>query len=307
MTADHRFVLVGDNSFHGISHLSQEKARTRGEGVLDPGNAAGLVQLALENGAEGFMFSVSPTTLAILRATRRRPSGSSMDLYPIVPYAYEYVSKSTRSGGITGMAKSFMAETLRSWNIAAIWKSAAGVLTTSPPDLLEAYVRYEVSRVRSAAGGGAAMRSMLLHEVVTDMALALDLKWVFEAHLKCSRRLKMSAGFETRNFSSLVNKLRDWQMPMEGLTIAAPFNSVGFLMTPSKEECERALAHARGATVIAMSVLAAGYLKLPEAVEYVSGLPHLSGVVAGISNESQAVETFGSLSKRFRPPKTERV
>jgi hypothetical protein len=296
-----RFILVGDNAFHGISHLSQERARARGEGILDPGKAAELVRISLENGADGFMFSVSPTTLAILREIRGKDPASAPSLYPIVPYAYEYVAKSTRSGGIAGMAKSFLSETLYSRNLGAISKSITGVLATNPASLLEAYARYEISRVRSAAGRKAVIKSVLLHEVVIDMALALDLRWLFESHLRFSEDLGMKAGFETRNFAYLVNKLKQWDIPLGKVTIAAPFNRAGFLMTPSKEICEQALREAEGATVIAMSILAAGYLKLPEAVAYVSGLPNLRGSVAGISNKAQALETFSLLNERFAP------
>lgn len=299
MNPEGRFVLVGDNAFHGISHLSQERARARGEGILDPRKAAQLVQISLENGAEGFMFSVSPTTLAILREIRGNDSTSAFSLYPIVPYAYEYVSRSTRSGGIAGMAKSFLSETFYSGNLSAISKSISGVLATNPANLLEAYVRYEISRVRSAAGKKAVIKSVLLHEVVIDMALALDLRWLFESHLRFSEKLGMRAGFETRNFAYLVKKLRQWSIPLDKVTIAAPFNVAGFLMTPSKEVCEQSLREAKGATVIAMSILAAGYLKLPEAMSYVSGLPNLGGAVAGVSNEAQALETFRSLNEKF--------
>lgn len=62
-----RILLVGDNPFHGISHLSQERAIARGKDLSNPQYAAGLVRTALDNGADGFMFSVSDTTLSILK------------------------------------------------------------------------------------------------------------------------------------------------------------------------------------------------------------------------------------------------
>jgi hypothetical protein len=64
--------FVGDNPFHGISHLSQERSKARISISEDPDAAAGLVCLALENGANGFMFSVSETTLAILKKVREK-------------------------------------------------------------------------------------------------------------------------------------------------------------------------------------------------------------------------------------------
>ena len=67
-----KLLLVGDNPFHGISHLSQERSKARISISEDPGAAADLVCLALDNGANGFMFSVSETTLTILRKIREK-------------------------------------------------------------------------------------------------------------------------------------------------------------------------------------------------------------------------------------------
>ena len=76
------------------------------------------------------------------------------------------------------------------------------------------------------------------------------------------------------------------------VVIAAPFNKLGFQMDPSKAECEKALASVDGANVIAISILAAGYLKPSEAIEYVAGLPNIAGVSVGVSKEQHARETF---------------
>ena len=63
-------------------------------------------------------------------------------------------------------------------------------------------------------------------------------------------------------------------------------------MNPSKAECEKALADVSGSTVIMMSILAAGYLKPKEAIDYIRGLPNANAIVVGVSNEQQARETF---------------
>ena len=70
ITRRERLLLVGDNPFHGISHLTQERARTRC-GELTPKTAADLIVTATQNGANGFLFSVSETTLSILKTRAR--------------------------------------------------------------------------------------------------------------------------------------------------------------------------------------------------------------------------------------------
>jgi hypothetical protein len=70
-------------------------------------------------------------------------------------------------------------------------------------------------------------------------------------------------------------------------------------MNPSRAECERALAEVPESNVIAISILAAGYLKLPEAIKHIEGLSNLKGVVVGVSKERQAYETFRLLKEKF--------
>src|SRR5690242_18503469 len=98
-------LLVGDNPFHGISHLSQERARTRSENLSDPDHAASLVEESIASGANGFMFSTSSMTLSILKALNAtRGVEGSVALCPIVPYAYEYVRYAVQAGGLLGLA-----------------------------------------------------------------------------------------------------------------------------------------------------------------------------------------------------------
>jgi hypothetical protein len=284
-------LLVGDNAFHGISHISQQRARERS--IKDnPSNAeyaAKLVNLSIQNGANGFMFSVSETTLSILKALNQ---DKKPDLYAIVPYAYEYVRSATKVGGIPGLAKQITRKIIFSKDIFNLAPNFFGLISANPSALLRTYLIYEISRIKSAAGKEAKLKSVLLHEVITDMALALQLDWFFKAYVKFFSGSKIRPGFETRNFPYLVQKLTEWQIDMNKITIAASFNKIGFQMNPSKLDCENALMAASGAQIIAMSVLAAGYVAPSEAVTYVSTLPNIQSIVIGVSKEYQVRETF---------------
>jgi len=101
------------------------------------------------------------------------------------------------------------------------------------------------------------------------------------------------------NFAYLVNKFREWDIDLSKIIIAAPFNKIGFQMSPSRIECEKAL-QVPECDVIAISILAAGYLELPEAVEYIGGLSNIKGVVVGVLKERHACETFRFLQKKLK-------
>lgn len=292
-------LLVGDNPFHGISHLSQQRSRARGENINDPQYCSKLVLTSLDNGANGFMFSVSETTLSILKAIRRNRGNRNMELYAIVPYAYEYVRMATQSGGISGLAKQIAKKLVLSGNVRAVATGFKGLISMDPESLLKSYMLYEISRIRSSAGKSANLRSVLLHEIITEMAIALDMHWLFDWFIDFASTIGITPGFETRNFVFLMNKLTEWNIDTSKILIATPFNKAGFQMSPSREACERALAKAPESNVIAMSVLAAGYLKLPEAIDYLGTLNNLKGTVVGVSRENHAKETFQLIRRLY--------
>jgi len=295
-----RALLVGDNPFHSISHLSQERTRLRDKTMILPERAADLIQTALQNGANGFMFSVSETTLSILRELREREEIQGLSLYGIVPYAYEYVKLATQVGGIPGLAKRIGTRIVASGNLKRTVTGLVGLLNMDPLAMMKTYLTYEIGRIKSSAGKKANMQSLLLHEVVTDLALAMNMEWFFRSYVNYLIKLEITPGFNTCNFAYLIRKLRDWNIDLDKLVIAAPFNKIGFQMTPSREECEQALKSLNAQTLIAISILAAGYLKPREAAEYVAGLPNLKGTAIGVSKEAHAQETFRLLKDSLR-------
>ena len=295
-----RAILVGDNPFLGISHLSQNRARSRGKNLDSPEHCAYLISMSVENGANGFMFSVSDKTLSIVEELRKNGMLDSIDLYCIVPYAYEYVRLATQAGGFSGLAKKMFKEMNFSGKITGIFRGLRGVVKSDIASLMKVYLSYEISRIMSSAGETANLKSILLHQVVTDLALAFNLESIFKTYVEYIQNYNgIKPGFNTGNFPYLVKKLKEWNIDLSEVVIAAPFNKVGFQMNPSKEECEKTLAILPGPTVIAISILAAGYLTPMEAVDYIRGLPNIKGVVVGVSKEKHAHETFKLLKEKL--------
>lgn len=279
--------LIGDNPFQGVSHLSAERAVLRGVNLENPQYCAGLVLKAIENGADGFMVGVNDKSFPILKriAVRKR-----IVLYPLIPDVMMFV----RNGnGTVGIAKNVARDMLLSSDFGGIFNGITGAVTLNRERIFKSYLSYEVSRLNLISGGEIA--SLLFHELITDMALALNLEWIFRTHIEYCRKIGIKGGFVTRNFSYLLNKCREWGISLKDVVIAAPFNSVGFQMCPSREKNEGDLLHT-DATVIAFSILAAGYVKLDEAVSYIKKLS-IAGVSVGASNEKQVLDTFSRLQE----------
>ena len=139
-------------------------------------------------------------------------------------------------------------QVLRSGNLKTALIGLKGVLTSNPIDVMKAYLSYEIIRIKASAKNRGTLRSVLLHEVITDMAIALNLESLVKSYIKFMIDHDIEPGFETRNFSYFVNKFKEWGIDFNGLVIAAPFNKIGFYMNPSKAECEKALADVSGST-----------------------------------------------------------
>jgi hypothetical protein len=95
----------------------------------------------------------------------------------------------------------------------------------------------------------------------------------------------------------LVDKFKNWGIDFGNITVTTAFNRVGFQMNPSKKVCEDALCKIPQSNVIAMNILASGYVKIPEAANYIKNLSGIKGVVVGVSKEKHAVESFQLLRK----------
>jgi hypothetical protein len=71
-------------------------------------------------------------------------------------------------------------------------------------------------------------------------------------------------------------------------------------MSPSKKECEETLNEIRGSEIFAYGIMASGYVKLPDAVDYANNLPNVKGIVIGVSKKEQATETFKLVKEKIK-------
>lgn len=286
---------MGDNPFHGVSHLSQNRARERSKNISDPLYCANLVKNAVDNGADGFMFSVSEMTLNIIRELSR--NDVALKLYAIAPAASDYVRLASRLG-TPGMAIHLAKQIIKSGNPKAIMSGFKGVVFQNPVSLMKAFLYYEIYRIRSVSKPVNSIYCFMLHEIITDMALALNLDWIFKAFVDFMISLKIKPGFETRNSPLLIDRLTKLGLDLTQIAIVAPYNDIGFQMSPSKEACENALLNANDTEVIAMSILASGYIKPDAAIRYVNNIPRLKGIVVGVSKETHALN-FKNFKEAF--------
>jgi hypothetical protein len=169
-------------------------------------------------------------------------------------------------------------------------------LKLDPLGMLKTYLDAELKGYLNVKPKNAVLRSVLLHEVLTDLCLGLgetEMLNVFAQHVHDSYHVQ--PGFVTYNLARFIELFRKASLPLKDVVIMTPFNSVGYQMSPSKESCETCLSSLQESDVIAMSIMAGGYLTVEHSLDYLRTLPRLSGVAVGVSSREHAEDTFKKL------------
>ena len=86
----------------------------------------------------------------------------------------------------------------------------------------------------------------------------------------------------------------------------ASINKLGYQVSPSREAFEECLRN-NELQLLAMSTLAAGYLKPGEAYEYLFSLPRIDSVVVGVSSKIHATETFDEIRKHVEKKESQQI
>jgi len=255
-----------------------------------------IIETAVSCGATGYTFSTHPLNLQIVRALRDSVKiENGFGLYPVLPYAQGYVRLANEKG-MRGLVEETLSKLSLSDKAKALFKSGLSALRLDPLGILKAYVDMELAGYLSEKPENATLRSVLLHEVITDLCLGLrdvQLLDAFAQHIR--EKYHARPGFVTYNLVKFVELFRKAGLTMEDLVIMTPFNSIGYQMSPSRQSCETCLSSLPESNLIAMSIMAGGYLTVEHSLDYLRNLPRLPGVAVGVSSKEHAEDTFKKL------------
>lgn len=278
-------VFLGDNAFFGVNHLSQEIARNKAENSQNFNNILAVINTALDNGVKNVVFSTHPELKDLITFLKNNSNVmEQINIHLILPYAQGYVSKVNENGMINTLTDVLGAVRFRK-KIQILAKGGIGVIKNNFYDLFKVLIDIEMAKLENSK-----IKTVFLHDVVTDLALGLGVKkvlHVFKEHIEKNHKLEV--GVVTKNFPLLVSKMKEWNINFP--IVMTSFNKIGFQMNPSQELCEKSLAEYDG-KVIAMSVLAGGYIELEESIQYISSLPKINTLVIGTSSVEHAKKTF---------------
>ena len=279
-------IILGHNQFVGVDHLSQDRARDRIERFSDTQKILDVISCFYELGGRGMMLSTHQRATEIMRAIGSEPEISrNMNFYPLIPYAQGYIRRANEMG-VVGMLNDVLEPASTSTKLKILFKGGINVMRKDFLNILSTLIDVELLPFK-----GFNTKAVFLHNVLTDLALSLKAQNIFEFYIDHIKdNYGVEPAFVTMNFARLVESFDEWGIKRP--LIMASFNSAGFQMNPSKEECERFLQE-YDVDVLAMSTLAAGYLKPKEAYEYLFSLSNIKSAVVGVSTKEHVEETFG--------------
>jgi hypothetical protein len=281
-------IVLGHNSFFGVNHLSRQHGADREAMFEDTAAIVKMMDTAAALDVTAMMMSTHPRASAVADVVRNsRELRDRWSFYPLLPYITKYVRQANEKG-MVNIVLDQLKQAGWTQTIGILARGGLGALTKDYRHILTTMIGLEL-----APFNGLRLRGVFLHDVLTDLALALDIPEVLELYAaEMKKRYDAKAGFATKNLPLLVERFQRYGFPPPLALVQ--INKIGFGMNPSRAACEHVLASSK-LDVMAMGTLASGYLRPKEAYEYVFARPSVQSVVVGVSTPTHAAETFAAV------------
>jgi len=274
-------ILLGDNQFFGINHMSEERARAQAMRFQDTAAIIRVLDAALEEGVRTFMCTTHDRIAAICDHMRADPAKyRDFRFYPCMPYAHKYANAVTEHGMI-GAALHFMPDD-------GVFKTALRGATSMATKDIEGIIKILID-VEMKMFRGLNTPVIFLQNVIVDLILGMGMTEVFAIfHDHVRRKYGAEPGYITMNMPMLYRALTG--IGIENPIICANINKIGFRTCGGLDAYAELLRTGR-LRAIAMSIFASGAIPPREAIEWLAGLPNLDAVVFGASSRANIAAT----------------
>jgi hypothetical protein len=274
-------ILLGDNQFFGVNHMSEEKARAQSMRFQDDRSVIEILDIAYDVGIRVFMCTTHARVAAICDYLRENPKRyEGFQLFPCMPYAHKYAEAVTEYG-MLGALKQFLPE---EGALNALFKGGMAIAAKDMEGIAQLLIDAEMKMF-----AGLSTPVIFLQNVVTDLLLGLGFGQAFRMFADhVEDRYGAEPGFITMNMPRLLDVLEE--VGIVNPIICANINKIGFRMCGGARRYEETIA-TRNFRPVAMSVLASGAIPPREAIAYVCGQRAIRSIVFGASSRSNIVET----------------
>ncbi|MEV8218559.1 hypothetical protein AB0O65_02230 [Microbacterium sp. NPDC077391] len=274
-------LLLGDNQFFGINHMSEEKARAQAIRFQDTEAIIGVIEVALDHGIRTLMCTTHERIAEVCEHARANPQRyADYRFYPCMPYAHKYANAVTDSGMLGALRQFLPDEGL----LNAAMRGGRSLLTQDVEGIITLLVDAEMKMFH-----GLNTPVIFLQNVVVDLLLGLGFDEAFTIFDRYVReRYGSEPGYITMNLPMLLQTLG--RLGIENPIVCANINEIGFRMSGGIEAYERALRDRRFRPV-AMSVFASGAIPPQRALEWIHDHAAVESIVFGASSRSSIENT----------------
>ncbi len=285
-------IILGHNQFFGVNHLMAQAGNERAAYFSDVSRILDMVRFAFEHDVHALMMSTHERAALVAEEIRKDAQlTQDLGIYLLIPYAAKYIRQANEKGLVNVVMEAVSGSSLQE-KVGMFWRGGFGLLSKDIRKLITAMVDFEVNRYV-----GLNLKAIFLHDVVTDLVLGWDVPEVFAMYAEhVEKKYHCIPAFCTKNLPRLLDRLES--VGLKRPLIMAAINKVGYQVSPSLAAFENCL-RTREVDLLAMSTLAAGYLKPAEAYEYLYSLPNIASVVVGVSKKHHAEETFGIIHRHL--------
>ncbi len=280
MTVMDRIVL-GDNQFFGVNHMSEAKAASQLIRFQDTNAIISVLDQAYELGIRTFMCTTHDRVQEVCDHIRANPERyDGFQFYPCMPYAHKYANAVTELG-MLGALSSFLPDEGR---LGSLVKGGMAVAQADLEAIGQLLIDAEMKMFK-----GLRTPVIFIQNVVTDLLLGLGIDEAFRIfHDYVRDRYDAEAGFITMNLPKLVSTLHS--VGIDNPIVCANINKVGFRMSGGIEGYEQTLNSVR-CRPMAMSIFASGAIPAKEAIDYVCGFESIESIVFGASSRHHLEES----------------
>lgn len=274
-------LLIGDNQFFGINHMSEQRALAQAIRFQETSEIVAVLDAAYAEGVRSFMCTTHDRIARICDHVRAHPDRyAEFTFLPGMPYAHKYANAVTEHGIVEALRR-FLPE---DGFVNAIRRGGGALLKRDVEGITTLLVDAEMKMFY-----GLRTPIIFLQNVVVDLLLGLgivDAFSIFAEHVR--KRYDAEPGFITMNLPALLPVLE-----RAGVTrpvVCASMNKIGFRMCGGIKAYQQAL-RAHEFRAIAMSVYASGAIPPEEAIEWVCSQLNVEAIVFGASSRANISRT----------------
>jgi hypothetical protein len=281
-------IILGDNQFFGINHMSQEKAQQLAEKFFHVEDILKVYDIAYQTGIRAFMLNSHDKAREICSYFREnRNKYPELSWYPSVPYAHKYANLVAEKGILPTINEVVFKDNTAMGVLGLFAKGGAAVLGKDAVKLMQMLVDVELKSFRDLP-----LKAIFIQNIVTDLLLGYEVKDLFYEYCQYIRKkYKTLPGLITQNMPHLLEKLNQWGI--KDVVVCSSFNKIGYLMSPdvnSYVDCSKNN-NPDNYQLIAMSTLASGAIPVKEAYEFINQ-QKIQSVVFGASTKNHIEETI---------------